>query len=284
MSRALRVPPPLTAAGIRGLLAIDDLPHDDVLTAIAGHYGGAGESADPPRRGRSRALRRRGHALRRAGQAPRGGALPAASGSRPTTARSTRCILPAALVTRRADPLVISMIGHEIARRAGLESHVCIAGADSWTAVLDAENCTLVGASPFTGADARRGRFHVACAHETATVLLERIAAARFGRTRTLRVVARGRDAQRLPRRAALPGAPTPPGPSAGQAAAASAPACRAGARAPCPRPRPASAPGGARAAGGRAARRPRSRRDRTSCRSRPWISRTATGMGHASL
>jgi hypothetical protein len=94
-------------------------------------------------------------------------------------------ILPAVLVTRRADPLVISMIGHAIARRAGFESHVCIAGAESWTALLDAENCTLVGASPFAGVDAHERGFHVACAHETATLLLERLAQRGLGRVRS---------------------------------------------------------------------------------------------------
>jgi hypothetical protein len=34
----------------------------------------------------------------------------------------------------------------------------------------------LVGASPFAGCDARESGFHVACAHETATLLLERLA------------------------------------------------------------------------------------------------------------
>jgi hypothetical protein len=184
MSRALR-PPPLTAAGIRGLLAIDDLPHDDVLTAIAGHFGGVGEPAADPLDEAARSL------FDMVGmpcdvQAKRlVEVLFLRLGLSPDDCSADALLLPTALLTRRADPLVISMTGHEIARRAGLESHVCVAGADSWTAVLDAENCTLVGASPFSGVDARASKFHVACAHETATLLLERIASRGLGRARS---------------------------------------------------------------------------------------------------
>ncbi len=184
MPRALRVPPPLTAEGIRCLFALEDLPHDDVLSVIAGHYGGACESAEP--------LDDAARALFDVAGAPCDvqarclmEVLFLQLGLSPDDCSVDALILPAALATRRADPLVLAMIGHEIARRAGLESHVCVAGADAWTAVLDAENCTLVGASPFTGVDAREGRIHVACAHETATLLLERIARRGFGRTRT---------------------------------------------------------------------------------------------------
>lgn len=183
MARALRVPPPLTAAGIRGLLAIHDLPHDDVLTAIGGHYGGVVEPVDPLDDAARSLFGVAGLACDV--QAKRlVEVLFLRLGLSPDDCSADALILPTALVTRRADPLVISMIGHELARRAGLESHVCVAGSDSWTAVLDAEHCTLVGASPFTGSAACRGRFHVACAHETATLLLERIARRGFGRER----------------------------------------------------------------------------------------------------
>jgi len=175
MTRALRAPTPLTAAGIRALLAIDTLPHDDVLTAIGGHYGGTVDTVDP---------------LDEAARALFGVVgepcdvqaarlvelLFAQLGLAPDALSADGLILPAVMVTRRADPLVIAMLGHEIARRAGLESHVCIAGDASWTALLDARNCTLVGAAPFAGTTARESGFHVACAHETATLLLERLA------------------------------------------------------------------------------------------------------------
>jgi hypothetical protein len=87
------------------------------------------------------------------------------------------------LVTRRADPLVMAMIGHEIARRAGLESCVCSEGPHSWTALLDEENCTLVGSSQAVLGDARECGFRVVCAHETAVLLLERLASRAHGRT-----------------------------------------------------------------------------------------------------
>ena len=182
MSRALRVPPPLTAAGIRGLLAIDHLPHDDVLTAVGGHFGGTVDPVDPLDEAARSLFGVAGEPCDV--QAKRlVEVLFLHLGLSPDEGSADALILPAVLVTRRADPLLISMLGHEIARRAGLETHVCIAGECSWTAVLDADNCTLVGSSPFSGADARESGFHVACAHETATVLLERLARRSFGRT-----------------------------------------------------------------------------------------------------
>ena len=87
------------------------------------------------------------------------------------------------LITRRADPLVIAMIGHEIARRAGIESRVCVAGDDAWTAVLDSENCTLVGAAPLELSLAQESDFHVACPHEAAALLLERLSRRAAGRS-----------------------------------------------------------------------------------------------------
>jgi hypothetical protein len=93
-------------------------------------------------------------------------------------------LLPIVLVTRHADPLVVAMLGHEIARRAGLESHVCVAGAQAWTALLDADNCTLVGTSALAGADASESGLHVACAHATAALLVERIARRAHGAQR----------------------------------------------------------------------------------------------------
>ena len=180
MSGALHVPP-LSADRIRGLLALESVPHDDVLTAIGGHYGGGVEPRDP---------------LDEAARALFGVAGEACDvqarrlvevlffhlGLSPDECSADGLILPTVLITRRADPLVISMIGHELARRAGLESHVCIAGEDSWTALLDAENCTLVGSSAFAGSGACERGFHVACAHETATVVLERLAQRARGR------------------------------------------------------------------------------------------------------
>ena len=138
------------------------------------------------------------------------------SGSSPDESSADALILPAVLATRRADPLVISMLGHEIARRAGLESHVCIAGGDSWTALLDAENCTLIGASPLVRAATPRERVPRRLRARDGVVLLERLARPRSG--------ARGSAPPRsLPRCAA--GARRPGGRAAGrtgQAAAAS--------------------------------------------------------------
>jgi Transglutaminase-like superfamily len=183
MSRALHVPPPLTAAGIRGLLSLDDLPHDDVLSAIGGHYGGVVEPVDPLDEAARALFDVVGEPCEV--QAKRlMEVLFLHLGLSPDELSADALILPAVVITRRADPLLISMLGHEIARRAGLESHVCIAGEASWTALLDEENCTLVGSSPFAGAGARENGFHVACAHETATVLLERLARRGLGRTR----------------------------------------------------------------------------------------------------
>ena len=154
MSGALHVPP-LSADRIRGLLALESVPHDDVLTAIGGHYGG----------GVSLATRSTRHALFGvAGEACDVQARRLVEvlffhlGLSPDECSADGLILPTVLITRRADPLVISMIGHELARRAGLESHVCIAGEDSWTALLDAENCTLVGLVGVRGLGCLRAR------------------------------------------------------------------------------------------------------------------------------
>jgi len=50
------------------------------------------------------------------------------------------------------------------------------------TALLDEENRTLVGISSAVLGDARESGFRVLCAHETATVLLQRLAACGRGR------------------------------------------------------------------------------------------------------
>ena len=141
MTRALRAPTPLTAAGIRGLFAIDTLPHDDVLAAIGGHYGGVVDPSDPLDEAARSLFGVVGEPCDV--QARRlVDLLFLQLGLAPDTLSADGLILPAVLVTRHADPLVISMMGHELARRAGLESHVCVAGDYSWTAFLDAENCT----------------------------------------------------------------------------------------------------------------------------------------------
>jgi Transglutaminase-like superfamily len=179
MPRALRVH--LTADGIRGLLAVENPSHDDVLTAIGGHYGGGFESTDPLDEA-ARSLFGTAGAPCDVQAARLAELLFHQLGLSPDEHSAGALILPEVLVTRRADPLVIAMLGHEIARRAGLESHVCTAGDDAWTALLDAENCTLVGASPLVCAGLRESGFHVACAHETAVVLLERLARRAVGR------------------------------------------------------------------------------------------------------
>jgi hypothetical protein len=173
----------LSAAGIRAVLALEHVGHDEVLRAVGGHYGGVVPTTD---------------ALDDAAR-PLFGVVGAPSevqarrvaevlfldlGLSPDDRSADALILPAALVTRRADPLVLAMLGHELARRAGLESHVCVAGDDAWTALLDGDCCTLVGSAVFASGEAHERGFHIACAHETATSVLERLASRALGAMR----------------------------------------------------------------------------------------------------
>ena len=169
-------------------------------------------------------------------------------------------ILPSVLVTRSADPLVIAMLGHEIARRAGIESRVCVAGDHAWTAVLDSENCTLVGAAP-PGALRNAGKRlprrmrprGLGCSCSSAWPFAPP-AAQRVWRARR----SGRRNAQRAERRSGLPRTPAPlvGGASGGRGAGLG----RGGrGRSTARRPlRRARQPRAARASRGRAARTPR--------------------------
>jgi hypothetical protein len=80
-------------------------------------------------------------------------------------------LIDEALVRRQAHPTLIAVIGHELARRAGLRSFVGAIGARHWT-VLQAEGemalvgCELLEKPPPSGTVRPR------CAHEMAGVVL----------------------------------------------------------------------------------------------------------------
>ena len=77
-----------------------------------------------------------------------------------------------AIAQRAADPLVIAMLGHELCRRSGLESRVCVTEHGAWVGLLGDGEFSLVGDILFTGDP---GELRLACAHESAYLLLGRI-------------------------------------------------------------------------------------------------------------
>jgi hypothetical protein len=87
--------------------------------------------------------------------------------------RDYRSLLTRIAIARRAaDPLVIAMLGHELCRRAGLGSRVCVTEQGAWVGLLGDNEFSLVGGVDFAGSAAD---LRLACAHESAYLLLGRL-------------------------------------------------------------------------------------------------------------
>lgn len=80
-----------------------------------------------------------------------------------------------ALTARAAHPLVIAAIGRELARRAGLHSHVCQTREGWWTALCAESRIALVGNHP-DGPPCDPRSLHSICPHRLAHVLLRSLA------------------------------------------------------------------------------------------------------------
>jgi hypothetical protein len=81
-----------------------------------------------------------------------------------------------ALTQRRAHPWQIAVIGHELARRAGVASFVGLCEGQPWTVVRGERQMALVGPATVAGRpDAQSVRAR--CAHQVARAVLAEIAA-----------------------------------------------------------------------------------------------------------
>jgi len=76
-----------------------------------------------------------------------------------------------ALKQRAAHPLQIAVIGHELARRAGVPSFVAVCEGQPWTVVRGEERMALVGPSSIAGRP-RPGEVRARCAHQVARAVL----------------------------------------------------------------------------------------------------------------
>lgn len=92
----------------------------------------------------------------------------------PVTHDHRALLVDRALAGRRAHPLVIAAVGHEIARRAGFAARICRAGTDWWIAIPGDDVLTAIGCSD----RARRpcGTLRALCPHQLANALLMQLA------------------------------------------------------------------------------------------------------------
>ncbi|HET6448049.1 MAG TPA: hypothetical protein VFG31_02980 [Conexibacter sp.] len=158
-------------AALERLLASPHLAADDALIALAERFAGCDRAAvvarlDDVARGLfgTATLPPRAQADRLAG------ALCDTLGLRPVTHASDALLVDRALTTRRAHPLVIAAVGHELARRAGLERRVCRARTDWWLTLLGDGVLTAIGCSSATTHPC--GPLEAVCPHQLAYALL----------------------------------------------------------------------------------------------------------------
>jgi hypothetical protein len=158
-------------APLERLLQTPDLAADDALIALAGRFAGCDRAAvlaqlDDVARGLFGA----------AALAPRAcadwlaEALWDTLALRPVTHDHRALLIDHALATRRAHPLVIAAVGHELGRRAGIETRICRAGTDWWLGIPGDEVLTAVGCSP--GSAHPVGPLRAICPHQLAYALL----------------------------------------------------------------------------------------------------------------
>ncbi len=79
-----------------------------------------------------------------------------------------------ALVERSAHPLQIAVIGHELARRAGVSTFVASCGGEFWTAVRGPEGLALVGAVEIAGRPSA-AEIRCRCPHQVVHAVLRQI-------------------------------------------------------------------------------------------------------------
>jgi hypothetical protein len=158
-------------AALERLLSSPDLAADDAVIALADRFAGCDRAAvlarlDDVARGLfgTAALSPRAQADRLAD------ALCETLGLRPVTHDPAALLVDRALTTQRAHPLVIAALGHELARRAGLETRICRVRSDWWLAVPGDEVLTAIGCS--SGDRHPCGPLRAICPHQLAYALL----------------------------------------------------------------------------------------------------------------
>lgn len=162
-------------AALERLLSSPALAADDALIALAERFAGCDRASvlaqlDDTARGLFGAA-----ALPPRAQADRlASALCDALALRPVTHDRDALLVDRALVTRRAHPLVIAAVGHELARRAGLETRICRARSDWWLALPGDEVLTAIGCS--SDAPHPCGPLRAICPHQLAYALLAHLA------------------------------------------------------------------------------------------------------------
>jgi Transglutaminase-like superfamily len=163
--------PAVYVAELERTLQAPDLAADDALIALAERFAGCERAAvlerlDDVARGLFGA----------AAEAPReqaerlAGALTDELGLRPVTHEHEALLIDRALATRRAHPLVIAAVGHELARRAGFTARICRARSDWWVALPGDEVLTAIGCS--AGTPSPHGPLRTLCPHQLAYSLL----------------------------------------------------------------------------------------------------------------
>jgi hypothetical protein len=158
------------AAG--AVLGAADLECDRALLAIAAHFEPATDASVVDGR-----LDEAGRVLFGVRYGPVGlqawrvaGILSGGLCLRPDAGDPRGLLVGAALRRRTAHPILLAAVGHEVARRAGLESHVCTVGPAWCVALHDGQDVAVVpcgGALP-PGRRAPQRR----CPHEVAYALL----------------------------------------------------------------------------------------------------------------
>ncbi len=94
----------------------------------------------------------------------------------PDRRRHQALLIDQALAHRSAHPLQIAVIGHELARRAGIASFVGLCEGEPWIVVRGSEGMALVGPAAIAGRpDATQIRPR--CAHQVARAVLTEIRA-----------------------------------------------------------------------------------------------------------
>ena len=123
--------------------------HDEVLSCIADVFGDGGsdwlatwldEQSRPLFGAGLLGLREQGSAVTEL--------LLVTLGLRPDAGDHRALLADHAVEKRRAHPLLIAALGHELARRAGLHVHVCTAHRAWWTVLVAEEAFVLVGSGP----------------------------------------------------------------------------------------------------------------------------------------
>ena len=166
---------PAVTEEARELLGSAGLDHDRAqLAIVAALTGSDPEPVEARLDDAARALFGAGALGVREGAAALATLLTDELGLRPLGGERRALLIDEALARRDAHPLLIAVIGHELARRAGLRSFVGAIGSRHWT-VLQAEGeSALVGCELLDRA-ASAGSVRPRCAHEVAGTVLRQL-------------------------------------------------------------------------------------------------------------